>query len=67
VDTEARVVETQHDSEGEANFKRGSSGTQVAGVRHVEENPEAVENGEGGALEATKALLGEQYNPLKKT
>jgi len=30
----------------------------VLGVRLVEENPEAVTNGEGGAPEAKKALLG---------
>jgi hypothetical protein len=28
----------------------------VPGVRLHEENPEAVSNGEGGALEATRAL-----------
>jgi len=54
------------DSAGEANFRRGSPGTLVAGVDRDEENPEAVETAWGGALEATKALLATKNKPLKK-
>jgi len=46
-DTEARAVETRSDSEWEANFRRGSPGTLVAGVDRDEKNPEAVETAWG--------------------
>jgi len=36
----------------------------VPEVGSNEENPEAVSNGEGGALGAKKALLGRQNKPL---
>jgi len=63
-DTGARAAGIRSGSAGEANFRRGSPGTLVAGVRRHEEDPEAVSNGEGGALEATKALLATHHKPL---
>jgi len=56
--TGARAAKTRFNSEGEGNSRRGSSRTLVLEVRSVAENPEAVSNGEGGALEATRVLRG---------
>jgi len=53
-------------SKGDANSRRGSSGTLVLGVRSSRENPEVVSNGEGGALGATKALPTRHHEPLKE-
>jgi hypothetical protein len=49
---------------GEPNSRRGSRRNLFLRVGHVEENRAAVPNGEAGALEASKALLGVQKKPL---
>jgi len=49
---------------GEPNSRRGSRRNLFLRVGHAEENRAAVPNGEAGALEANKALLGGQNKPL---
>lgn len=53
--------------QGEPNLKRGSRRNLFLRVGHVEENRAAVPNGEAGALEASKALLGGHNKPLQGT
>jgi len=47
-ETGARAAETRFGSEGDANSRRGPSVTSVAGVKQIEEDPEAGRDGEGG-------------------
>lgn len=54
-------------SPGEPNPKRGSRRNLFLRVGHDEENRAAVPNGEAGALEASKALLGGQNKTLQGT
>jgi hypothetical protein len=49
---------------GEPNSRRGSRRNLFLRVGHAEEDRAAVPNGEAGALEASKALLGVQKKPL---
>jgi hypothetical protein len=63
----ARAAEKQSGSEEEANSRRVPLGTSVTRVRLHEEDPEAVTNGEGGALEATRALLAQHHKTLQET
>jgi hypothetical protein len=49
---------------GEPNSRRGSRRNLFLRAWHVEEDRAAVPNGEAGALEAKKALLGGQNKPL---
>jgi hypothetical protein len=49
---------------GEPNSRRGCRGNLFSRLGHDEEDRAAVPNGEAGALEASKALLGGQKKPL---
>jgi len=49
---------------GEPNSRRGSRGNLFSRAGHADEDRAAVPNGEAGALEASKALVGGQKKPL---
>ena len=53
-ETGARAAETRFGSEGDANSRRGTSGTSVLGVKSDEENPEAARTARGARRKPTR-------------